>query len=528
MKRPGLPRPWRWRLRRAGSGQNGSPSQRNGSEEDARLLRRTRLRLMAVSGVVTLLVLVVLETSVYLIVSDRIQTASRDQLTAAATHEAAADDPYGFTVEGPNAGLIAIVVDAQGHVGVPRGLTKIPTGLPDKASLAAVAKPGDIDIRNITLPDGTPCRILSGFSANPRFVGDKVQWAQLRTGEVGLLDTLGTVLLFGGLIALLASLLAGYLYAGRALVPIRQSIDRRQAALQRQREFAANASHELRTPLTVIGASVEDLKRNRRSKVEDVGEALGDIEAEVRHMTALVEDMLLLARTDSGVVQVDRIPLDLGDVAADAASMLVTLGQERGVSVVLDPLPAPVTGDPLRLRQLVTILADNAIRHSPVNSTVAVWIRPEAGVAGGALLQVDDHGTGVKPEDLPRLFDRFWRADNAPAGGTGLGLAIAKWIVEQHGGTIGAFNRPDGGASFWVRLPGVAGSGAAPGPAGAAAFETLGEAGETGEPGGLGGPTGPGGPGDSAGPERAPRSRSGIRALPSRAAAWLRPSARRR
>jgi len=83
--------------------------------------------------------------------------------------------------------------------------------------------------------------------------------------------------LVGGLLALFAALLAGYLYAGRALVPIRASIDRRQAALQRQREFAANASHELRTPLTVIGTSVEDLKRNRRARVEDVGEALGDI-----------------------------------------------------------------------------------------------------------------------------------------------------------------------------------------------------------------------------------------------------------
>ena len=90
--------------------------------------------------------------------------------------------------------------------------------------------------------------------------------------------------------------------------------------MQRQREFAANASHELRTPLTVIGASVEDLRRNRLSKVEDVGEALGDIEAEVKHMTALVEDMLLLARTDSGVVEIERVPVDLGDIAADAAS----------------------------------------------------------------------------------------------------------------------------------------------------------------------------------------------------------------
>ncbi len=261
----------------------------------------------------------------------------------------------------------------------------------------------------------------------------------------------------GGLVALLASLLAGYLYAGRALVPIRASIERRQSALQRQKEFAANASHELRTPLTVIAASVEDLKRNRRRKVEEVGEALGDIDAEVRHMTALVEDMLLLARTDSGVVQVDRVPLDLADVAADAASMLTSLGQDRGVNVVLDPLPAAVSGDPLRLRQLVTILVDNAIRHSRSGSTVTVWVRPEP---GGALLQVDDEGPGVKPDDLPRLFERFWRADNAPAGGTGLGLAIAKWIVDQHGGSIGAFNRPGSGASFWARVPAAAVPGA--------------------------------------------------------------------
>jgi two-component system OmpR family sensor kinase len=202
--------------------------------------------------------------------------------------------------------------------------------------------------------------------------------------------------------------------------------------------------------LTVIGASVEDLKRNRRSKVEDVGEAVGDIEAEARHMTALVEDMLLLARTDSGVVQIERIPLDLGDIAADAASSLAMLGQERGVKVVLDPLPAPVTGDPLRLRQLVTILVDNAVRHSPAGSTVEARVRP---AEGAAVLNVEDQGPGIKPDDLPRIFERFWRADNAPAGGTGLGLAIAKWIVEQHGGQIAAVNRPEGGASFSVWLP---------------------------------------------------------------------------
>jgi signal transduction histidine kinase len=404
---------------------------------------------MGVSGVVTLLILVVLEGSVYLIVSDRIQTAARDQLTAAATHEAVSDDPYGFSVEGPKAGLISLLVDPQGTVQV-RGLTKIPLGLPIQASLDAVTKVGQVDMRDVTLSDGTSVRILSGYAANPSVAGYKVQWIQFRTGELSLLNTLAAVLLAGGLMALLAALLAGYLYAGRALIPIRESIVRRQGALLRQREFAANASHELRTPLTVIGASVEDLRRNRRSKVEDVGEALGDIEAEVRHMTALVEDMLLLARTDSGVVEIERIPVDLGDIAAEAASMLAMLGQERGVKVVLDPLPAPIFGDPLRLRQLVTILVDNALRHSPAGSTVEVQVRPES---GAAVLQVDDSGRGIRPQDLPRLFERFWRADDAPVGGTGLGLAIAKWIVDQHGGRIGAATRPEGGASFRVWLP---------------------------------------------------------------------------
>ena len=452
LPRPGLPRPWRWRLRRSAS-QAGGESRHTVHEEDLRLIRRTRLRLMGVSGVVTLLILIVLEAAVYALVSAAVESGGQGQLKAVAgIVDTGGDDPYGFTVVGPTAGLIPIPVDPQGHVVQAKNLPLVPPGLPDVASLAAVTQPGQVDIRDYTTPDGTPYRVVSFISPSSRYADFKVQWAQNRTGEVNLLNDLGVVLLGGGLVALLAALLAGYLYAGRALVPIRASIDRRQDALLRQREFAANASHELRTPITVIAASVEDLKRNRRSKVEDVGEALGDIEAEVRHMTALVEDMLLLARTDLGVVQIERVPLDLGDVAADAASMLTTLGQERAVNVVLDPLPAPVTGDPLRLRQLVTILVDNAIRHSPAGSTVAVWVRPEA---GGALLQVDDQGTGIRPEDLPRLFERFWRADNAPAGGTGLGLAIAKWIVEQHSGTIGAVNRPGGGASFWARLPNI-------------------------------------------------------------------------
>ncbi len=120
------------------------------------------------------------------------------------------------------------------------------------------------------------------------------------------------------------------------------------------------------------------------------------------------------------------------------------------MSVVADPRPAVVVGDPLRLRQLVTILVDNAVAHTPAGGSVIVRVRAE-GTA--AVLTVEDTGPGIRPDDLPRVFERFWRADDAPSGGTGLGLAIAAWIVEHHGGRVSAANRPEGGARFEARIP---------------------------------------------------------------------------
>jgi len=122
----------------------------------------------------------------------------------------------------------------------------------------------------------------------------------------------------------------------------------------------------------------------------------------------------------------------------------------KDVRVVVDPEPAMVEGDSIRLRQLVMILVDNAIAHSPAGGEVRVAVRIDG---RAALLDVEDQGRGVRPEDMPHLFDRFWRASGAPSGGTGLGLAIAKWIVDRHRGTITVSNRAEGGAQFRVRLP---------------------------------------------------------------------------
>jgi two-component system, OmpR family, sensor histidine kinase CiaH len=352
--------------------------------------------------------------------------------------------PFGLSFGGEQSGTLTLAIRPDGSV---LGRLDEGEGLPIEASVEAARANGE-DTRATTLAD-TPIRVYS--LAVPRSGGDwVVQVIGERLSEQRLLAALLSVLVLGGLAALALAIVAGWVYAGRALVPIRASIDRREAALRRQREFAANASHELRTPLTVIRTSVTDLRRNQDQPVRQVGAALEDIDAETAHLTALVDDLLLLARTDAGTIELDRAPVDLADVAVEAVGPLTAMAAERGVTLVADPLPCEVDGDALRLRQLVKILVDNAVAHTPTGGSVIVRVRPDA---GSALLEVEDDGPGIRDADLAHVFERFWRADDAPAGGTGLGLAIAAWIVERHGGRIGAANRAEGGARFEARIP---------------------------------------------------------------------------
>jgi two-component system, OmpR family, sensor histidine kinase CiaH len=353
--------------------------------------------------------------------------------------------PLGFLFGGGSAGTFAFVIGPNGQVfGPPQ---ELPTGLPNDDSVDA-ARAADVDVRTSEI-QGVPIRVRSELvkTGDGSFV---IQVVQDRTAEQRTLTVLLLVLLVGGGIALVTATVVGGLYARRALVPIRQSLAAQHLALLRQREFAADASHELRTPLTVIRTSVDHLQRHPDSRVTEVGSALEDIGAEVGHLTAIVEDLLLLARSDSGAIELEQVALDLGDVAADAMPSLTQLAAARNVQVVLDPEPAPVVGDPARLRQLVVILADNAVRHSPSGATATVRVRREG---SSALLAVEDEGPGIRSEDLPHIFDRFWRAPGAPDGGTGLGLAIGEWIARRHGGTIAVESRSPRGSRFVVRLP---------------------------------------------------------------------------
>jgi signal transduction histidine kinase len=424
--------------------------------EDARLIAGVGRRLVLWAAGTTLVVLVVLGIALYASVSQSLATSGLQQLDSRASGlrhliegpggrpPDGEDIPTGIIFGGGTSGTFALILDAKGAPILPRNLRAM-AGLPDAASLAA-AQEGGRDVR-LGSVDSAPVRILT-VSAQSRVGTVYLQVFQDRTAEERTLNVLLAVLLGGGVVVLLVAAGFGVIYARRALVPIRESLAAQRSALRRQREFAADASHELRTPLTVVRTSVDLLRRHADQPVGQVGEALDDIDAEVSHLTRLVEDLLLLARSDSGAVALDRELVDLGDIAAAAASSLIGPAGERSITIAVDPEPAPVIGDAARLRQLVLILVDNAVTHSPAGGTVTVTVRRTTDLLR---LVVEDGGSGIREEDLPRVFERFWRGAGAPAGGAGLGLSIAQWIVTAHGGTIAVENRPKG-ARFIVEL----------------------------------------------------------------------------
>jgi heavy metal sensor kinase len=237
-------------------------------------------------------------------------------------------------------------------------------------------------------------------------------------------------------------------------------LGRLERAVEALRSFTADASHELRTPLTAIrGTAQVALARERSS--EELRDTLGEVVDETESMLRLVEDLLTLARGDQAVAPALE-PIDLAPVLRDVQDVGEALAMGKPVEVRLEsPERLPVAGAAGPLRRLFLNLVSNAVKFTD-RGTVAIAARvvDEAAAddapAGRCVeVSVADTGVGIPPEALPRVFDRFYRADVArqQSGGTGLGLAIASMIAEQHGGTITAQSEPGRGSTFTVRLP---------------------------------------------------------------------------
>jgi two-component system OmpR family sensor kinase len=232
---------------------------------------------------------------------------------------------------------------------------------------------------------------------------------------------------------------------------IEESFAARQASEDRLRRFLADASHELRTPLTSIRGYAEMFDRGARDRPEDLAVSMRHIRQDADRMSALVEDLLVLARLDrERPLAHERV--DLRPVLESAVADVVVREPDRSVELSA-PDPAVVAGDADRLRQVVDNLLVNAVRHTPPGTPIEVDLRHDGDFA---VIGVRDHGPGIPLEERSRIFEPFYRSDpsrSRATGGEGLGLAIVETIVRAHGGQVGVQGPEGEGARFWVRIP---------------------------------------------------------------------------
>jgi signal transduction histidine kinase len=320
------------------------------------------------------------------------------------------------------------------------------SGLPVAAAVAAARSVGR-DLRTVEL-GGIPVRLLTvpiGGSGNPTGF---VQAGLVLTLHDREEQSLALTFLLAALVGLAGAAFVTLLVTRRALVPIRR-------AVEGQLRFVADASHELRTPAAIIRATADVLQREGR--VAPAGRPLlADIVAESERLATLVADLLTLATTGSGGLVLSREPVDVGDIAGSAARRAEALAAERGVRIEVAPPSGGavvVHADRDRLDQLLLILLDNAVAHSPASSVVEIGVER----AGSTVrLTVSDRGPGIAASDRERVFEPFARLDRSPhagRGNAGLGLAIARRLALAQGGHIIAAERPGGGARFVVTLP---------------------------------------------------------------------------
>jgi signal transduction histidine kinase len=235
-------------------------------------------------------------------------------------------------------------------------------------------------------------------------------------------------------------------------------IDRLETSFRQIRQFSSDASHELRTPLTVMKGETELVLRRPR-ETDDYKVVLESNLEEIDRMTRIVDELLFLSRADMGEVKMERLPVSLDTLIEDLLRQASLLGHEREIQVVLKATaPAVVLGDELRLRELFLNLLDNAVKYSYPSGIVDVGLTIEQ---AQARVTVTDRGIGIAQEDQSRIFDRFYRTDNARTHtkkGTGLGLAICAWIVESHRGQLKVQSKVGEGSTFTVILPLAPGS----------------------------------------------------------------------
>jgi heavy metal sensor kinase len=231
-------------------------------------------------------------------------------------------------------------------------------------------------------------------------------------------------------------------------------LERLEGAFKKITQFTADASHELRTPVALMRTRAELSLRKPRS-AEEYRDALAEVHSELEKTSSLVEKLMLLTRADYGAETLQLATANLAEIVRDACEQGATLAESKQIDFQkhIPQQPVWIKADPHALGRLFLILIDNAVKYTPPGGRVEVVVKDEDGHALGV---VRDTGIGISEEDLPHIFERFYRADKArsrESGGVGLGLSIGHWIAEAHAGTIEVQSSLGHWSVFQVRLP---------------------------------------------------------------------------
>ncbi len=353
-----------------------------------------------------------------------------------------------FSLEQANDGeLASVFVLPLGADGVELNPIGSTSPIAPNAEALSVALASGSDLRTVQATDGTPVRVLTYRFADDEGLAALQVGRSLRDQD-RVLDQLVTALL--GLSAVSAVFVgaASWWLAGRALRTA-------QNAWARQQSFISSASHELRTPLTLLRASAEVALRELPPGGGDARTLLGDVLDETDHMARLVDDLLVLSRLDAGRLTLERKAVKLDGLLADVERQVGRLAETARITLSSTAEAGTVLGDVTRLRQVLLILLDNALRYTPAGGS----IRLEGRRMGRRYqIVVSDTGSGIAPDHLPHVFERFYRADSARTAqpnhnNVGLGLSIARGLVQAHAGQIEIASSPGHGTRITLTLP---------------------------------------------------------------------------
>ncbi len=343
-------------------------------------------------------------------------------------------------IDGELSPIFVVPLDANGQT--PSSANKpSATRIIDIGASAAALKNG-ADLRTITMNNAVRVRLLTYPTgiASPAIL----QVGRQLSDQDRVMDQFLTGMIILGSIASFILAFVSWWLAGRSLGPA-------QKAWDQQQNFVSNASHELRTPLTLMRATAEIGLRTHPS--QEQRKFLQDIVSEADYMNHLVDDLLLLSRLDAHRLPLAQETIQISDLMAETIRQMEKLGQEKSVTLKLNSTKGNIIGDPARVRQVLLILLDNALRFTPEGGMIQLSAQP-----AGKFIEmiVSDNGPGISPEHLPHLFERFYQVRtnaNGDSRSNGLGLSIAKALIEAQHGNIRITSAPGKGTQVHFFLP---------------------------------------------------------------------------